>query len=43
MMEGFSHQQGRFMPLGRRQHELYFSGAVSTYTKQYSGGVRQVC
>ena len=31
------------MPLGRRQHEVYFSGAVSTYTRRYSGGVRQVC
>jgi hypothetical protein len=43
MVDFFPDQQGSFMPLGQRQHELYFSGAVSTYTKQYSGGVRQVC
>ncbi len=34
--------QDRIMPLGRRPHEVYFSGAVSTYTGRYSGGVRQV-
>ena len=35
--------QGRFLPLGRRRHEVYFSGAVSMYPRWYSGGVRQVC